>query len=186
MLRTFLTKCNNDRVASLIEKLNIHHESQQHLHHTMCEQVSEVHDHFTTFVTAMKDKYPNWKFWNDFVSLNTFAYIALFASIRSGNWNLRLASIKLIAPVFSAFYRRTYRKLLPQHLADCLLLPSEIQEQFTQGRFVVSITGRSWYSVGFDEAYEMLINKDSKSAVIHPNKEFISRKALYFPSVQSQ
>ena len=97
------------------------------------------------------------------------------------NWNLRLASIKLMAPVFSAFDRPTYRKLLPQHLADCLQLPSEIQEQFTQGRFVVSITGRSWYSVGLDESLEMLINKDCKSAVIHPNKEFISRKALYFP-----
>ena len=87
----------------------------------------------------MEDKDPNWKFWNDFVSLNAFA---LFASIRSGNWNLRLASIKLMAPIFSAFDRPTYRKLLPQHLADCLLLPSEIQEQFTQGRFVLSITGK--------------------------------------------
>ena len=86
-----------------------------------------------------------------------------------------------MAPVFSAFDRPTYRKQLPQHLTDCQLLPSGIQEQFTQGRFVVSITGRSWYSVGLDEAHEMLINKDCKSAVIHPNKEFISRKALYFP-----
>ena len=111
----------------------------------MCEQVSEAHDHFTTCATAMEDKGPNWKFWNDFVSLNAFAYIALFASIRSGNWNLRLASIKLMAPVFSAFDRPTYRKLLPQHLAHCLLLPNEIQEQFTQRIFVVSITGRSWY-----------------------------------------
>ena len=32
-----------------------------------------------------------------------------------------------------------------------------------------------------DETHEMLINKDCKSAVIHPNKEFIGRKALYFP-----
>ena len=76
MVRTFLTKCNSDSVASLIEKLN-NHESLQHLYHTMCE----VHDHFTTFVTAMEHKDPNWKFWNDFVSLNAFAYIALFASM---------------------------------------------------------------------------------------------------------
>ena len=74
MVRTFLTKCNDDSVASLIDKLNNHHESLQHLYHTMCEYVPEVHDHFTTLLTAMEDKDPNWKFCNDFVSLNAFAY----------------------------------------------------------------------------------------------------------------
>ena len=32
-----------------------------------------------------------------------------------------------------------------------------------------------------DEAHEMLINKDCKLAVVHPNKEFITRVSLYFP-----
>ena len=27
----------------------------------------------------------------------------------------------------------------------------------------------------------MLVNRDCKAAVVHPNKEFISRMALYFP-----
>ena len=57
MVRTFLIKYNSDSVASLIEKLN-NHESLPHLYHTMCEQVSEAHDHFTTFVTSMEDKDP--------------------------------------------------------------------------------------------------------------------------------
>ena len=35
--------------------------------------------------------------------------------------------------------------------------------------------------MGLDEAHEMLVNRDCKAAVVHPNKEFISRIALYFP-----
>lgn len=45
----------------------------------------------------------------------------------------------------------------------------------------MNITGQAWHSVGIDEAHEMLVNRDCKSAVVHPNKEFISRMALYFP-----
>ena len=45
----------------------------------------------------------------------------------------------------------------------------------------MSITGQAWHSVGLDEAHEMLVNRDCKSAVVHPNKEFINRLALYFP-----
>ena len=143
--------------------------------------MSDIQCHFTSFVQEKAQGDPNWKFWDDYVSLNALSYIALFAAIRSGNWTLRLASIKLMAPIFSAFDRPTYRKLLPQHLADCLLLPNSIQEQFAKGGFVVSITGQAWHSVGIDEAHKMLVNRDCKSAVVHPNKEFINRMALYFP-----
>ena len=86
-----------------------------------------------------------------------------------------------MAPLFSAFDRPTYRKILPQHLADCILLPANITTSFSNGGFSVSITGRPWHSVGIDKAHEMLINKDCKMAVVHPNKEFITRVSLYFP-----
>ena len=147
----------------------------------MRHRLSHVFCQFTSFLQSKGNNDPNWKVWNDYVLLNAFSYIALFSSIRSGNWDLRLASIKLMAPVFSAFDRPTYRKLVPQHLADCLLLPSALQDMFSRGGFVVSITGRCWHSIGLDEAHE--VNGDCKMAVVHPNKEFISRMALYFPLV---
>ena len=124
---------------------------------------------------------PNWKFWLQFVQNDCFSYISLFCAIRSGNWNLRLAGIKNMAPIFSAFDRPTYRKVVPQHLADCLLLPPDILQCFEQGGFSASITGRPWHMVALDELHEMLINKDCKSAVIHPTKEFLSSQSLYFP-----
>ena len=137
-----------------------------------------IRSQFDTFAASMAETDPNWKFWHEFVSLNG---IALFLSIRSANWDLRLGSLKLMAPVFCTFDRPIYRKLIPQHLADCLLLPDEIQDKFAAGGFSVSITGRPWHSVGLDEAHEMLINKDCKMAVVRPTKEFVSRMALYFP-----
>ena len=86
-----------------------------------------------------------------------------------------------MAPLFCAFDRPTYRAIVPQHLADCLLFPPAIIEQLRRGSFCVSITNKSWRSVGLDEAHEMLINKDCKMAVAHPNTELLNRTATYFP-----
>lgn len=86
-----------------------------------------------------------------------------------------------MAPLFCAFDRPTYQKVIPQHLADCILLPTDILSFFSEGGFSVSITGRPWHSVGIDESHEMLINKDCKLAVVHPTKEFVSQVSLYFP-----
>ena len=77
-----------------------------------------------------------------------------------------------MAPVLRAFDRPTYGKLVPQHLADCLLLPKDIQQKFASGGFTVSITGRAWHSIGLDEAHEMLINKDCKKAVVRSSTTF--------------
>ena len=92
-----------------------------------------------------------------------------------------LLQLKTMAPIFSAFDQPTYRKVVPQHLADCLLLPLDILQCFEQGNFSASITGRPWHMVALDELHEMLINKDRKSAVIHPTIEFLSSQSLYFP-----
>ena len=62
------------------------------------------------------------------------SYIALFCAIRCGNLDLQLASIKCMVPVFTAFDRPTYHKALPQHLADCILLPPNILDNLKQGR----------------------------------------------------
>ena len=50
---------------------------------------------FQTFLCMMEEKDLNWKFWKQFVFV---AYVGLFLAIRSGNWKLRVASIKLMPP----------------------------------------------------------------------------------------
>ena len=53
---------------------------------------------FFEWVSRLADKYPNWKFWKNFVFRDIFSYVSLFLSIRGGMWNLRLFAIKQIAP----------------------------------------------------------------------------------------
>ena len=86
------------------------------------------------------------------------AYVGLFLSIRSGNWQLKLASMKMMAPVFMAYDHHSYQRLLSQHLSDILSIPPALLAMFNQGAFTVSIGIRPWHSVGIDEAHKMLIN----------------------------
>ena len=56
-------------------------------------------------------------------------------------WKLRLYGVKQIAPLFSAFDRPHYQKLLPRHLYEVLTMPQEVIDNFEQGAFVCSING---------------------------------------------
>ena len=114
------------------------------------KQIHRLIKQFDGHVASMSKTDSNWSFWGEFVQLNCFAYIALFCAIRSGNWHLRLAALKTMAPVFCAFDRPTYRKLIPQHLADCLLLPDDILKSFLQGGFSVSIYSRKSLEFSWD------------------------------------
>ena len=60
------------------------------------------------------------------------AYISLFLAIRSGDWDLRVSSVKSMAAVFTAFDHHTYQKLISHHLEDIATLPAEITTMFRQ------------------------------------------------------
>ena len=60
-------------------------------------------------------------------------------------------------------------------------MPSEVTRFFENGGFVVSIKGRHYHFVGIDEAHEMLINKQTKQAIVRPTKDYINRIAQYIP-----
>ncbi len=81
---------------------------------------------FRIFLDKMSETNLTWKFWSQFVMKDCLAYISLYVAIRNGNWDLRNASIKLMAPIFSAFDHFTYKKLIAQNLADMLTLPQYI------------------------------------------------------------
>lgn len=106
-------------------------------------------------------------------------HVSLFLAMRSGDWHLRMSSIKNMAPVFTAFDHAIYQKLIANHISDLLSLPQSVLLMFEQGAFVVNICGRSWHSVGLDEAHEMLTSGQCKSAITKPNPDFINRISKY-------
>ena len=144
-------------------------------------QESSYHENFQHFLDTIGTVEPKWKFWIQFVFKDALAYIGLYLAIRSGNWLLRLASIKLMAPVFCAFDHHTYKKLIAQHLADVYSLPEEVLSALQEGGFAVSLSGSAWHSVSLDEAHEMKINKECKTSIVHPSKEYINKVAGYIP-----
>ena len=60
-----------------------------------------------------------------------------------------------MAPLFAAYDRPHYQKLIPQHLKHVAVMPSSVKSCFESGAFVCS--KHNMRSVALDEAHEMLI-----------------------------
>ena len=145
------------------------------------EQYRQYFEGFKSYVQKMAWTDDTWRFLVQFVFEDMMAYISLHLAIGSGNWDLRVASMKSMAAVFTAIDHTTYQKLITQHLEDIATMPAPILTMFRQGAFVVIITCRPWHSVGIDEGHEMLINKDCKTSIIHPLPVYINRIAQHLP-----
>ena len=87
---------------------------------------------FSLWVEEMTGRDDTWQFWSQFVFVDGMAYVGQFLAMRSGDWHLRQASIKLMAPVFTAFDHQMYQKVISQHLADILCMPPSILTMFQQ------------------------------------------------------
>ena len=62
---------------------------------------------FKQFITTMAASDDTWIFLIEFVFQDAMAYTMLSKAARSGNWQLHMAAIKLIVPLFSAFDHNT-------------------------------------------------------------------------------
>ena len=149
------------------------------------ERRKEIHSKlfkvFNSWVDKCADEDPNWKFWTKFVFRDMLSYLSLYVSMRGGLWKLRMGGIKTLAPLFAAFDRPHYQKLLPNHLRDLAKMPTDVISFFKSGSFVCSLTGGHMHSVALDEAHEMLINKDLKTTIVRPTKEYLDRMLYYYP-----
>lgn len=78
----------------------------------------KLYANFNAWVNKLAEKNPNWDFWVNFVFRDCLSYLCLYLAMRSDLWNLRVGGIKKLAPMFAAFDRPHYQKLIPNHLHD--------------------------------------------------------------------
>ena len=103
-------------------------------------QDRQVYDKFREFIDEKAASDNTLKFWSQFVFVDCYSYIGLYLAIHSSsNWNLRLSNLKLMAQLFTAFDRDTYRRILPDHLEKLQMYPEEIIRK----RVALSGIGRS-------------------------------------------
>ena len=97
-------------------------------------------DQFAFFSNAM----------NDFL-----AYIAVYIAIRTGDWNLRIAGIKMMAKRFVRSGAVLYQWLVLQHLADITTsYPSRILDRLKAGAWVSALKDGRGVTLTSDEYQE--------------------------------
>ena len=184
MLHSYLDEADHDPIAEAVKQQLLSDSTPHNLDiiiSTLHMSQRSEYKHFQDFLVQKSSKSENWKFWSQFVLRDGLAYVGMYLAIRSGNWNLRVACMKLMAPLFCAFDHMTYKRLICNHIADLLTLPHVTQNCSSEGGFVVSNKGRPWHSVAVDEAHEMRINKSCKTSIVHPTQDYIHRIANYIP-----
>ena len=58
-------------------------------------------------------------------------------------------------------------------------MPRDVLKFLESGAFVCSITGKHMRPVALDEAHEILVNKDLKTTIVHPSKEYLDHMLYY-------
>ena len=145
----------------------------------VCLSQLQLQERFDKFIQVKSLMDNTWKLWVNFTFRDCHAYMCLHSAIRTANWNLRLSSLKEMTPLFFAYDRDHYQKILPCHFADLLSFPQNIMDCL-KSAWTVSLKGNRDHNVALDEAHEMCINKDLKGAVVRLQIPISTRHPCFF------
>lgn len=107
---------------------------------------------------------PLFRFWDDYLSEVSWPMKLFLAASRHGMWQAQqYAKAKLLPFLFSS-NRTVYSRFMPYLVLQHTRLPTELLEQFEEGRFVAKLTEGCFNSVWFDYILEVTENKALKSS----------------------
>ena len=94
------------------------------------------------------------------------AYYAMVIAIRTGNWSLRIASLKMITTRFVQSGAHTYKWLLLWDLANVHGYPDSILKNLELGAWVSTLQDRQGVSLARDEFHERTASKDIQLVMV--------------------
>ena len=142
-------------------------------------KLAQIQSEFVEYLESLDHE--TYKFWHKFLFEDFLPYLSLYMSLRHRNWDMRMAGLKQMAALYTAFDHTTYQGLIPQHLLDVCKMPDCLKAHLKRGAFAIRLTSRDWCGVALDECHEMKINKDAKLAVIRPTREKMRHISNYLP-----
>ena len=115
--------------------------------------------------------------------------LSFVRSLRQGNFELYIESLKKLAPWMFALDHINYARWLPVHLRDVLLLKHkhpEICAAFQDGGFVVQPSNMPFSAISMDQAHEMnnkVIKGDGGIIGLTENKSTLERWLVFAPEI---
>ena len=81
-------------------------------------QAADMDHRIPGWIKAQAEEHQTFKLWAQFLLEDYPAYLALRTGLRTGDFKLRLAALRRIAPVFCGYGKDRYQWLVSVHLAD--------------------------------------------------------------------
>ena len=126
----------------------------------------ELRSKFEKFLSRYQDYMKNGYKEDDQFALFTnmlkgfHAYYAMFIAIRTGNWSLRLASLKMMTTRFVQSGVHTYKWLVLWHLANVHGYPDSILKCLELGVWVSTLQDGQGVSLAHDKFHKRTASKD--------------------------
>ena len=117
---------------------------------------TEQLEDFDSSCKKRRNESPQFEFWSITLELE-LAVLTFIRSLREGNFQLYLESLKELIPWFFALDYPHYSRWLPVHLRDMIQLNQihpNIAAEFRKGKFVVNKTSHAFSSIAIDQAHE--------------------------------
>ena len=100
---TVTTSLLDDVVQSLVNTTReTESEFRSKFNAVLRDKISQFNEQFNAFIHKMSNLDDVWRLWSQFVFKDAMACVSLFLAIRSGDWHLRIGSVKQMASLFSA------------------------------------------------------------------------------------
>ena len=127
------------------------------------------------WIKAQAEEHKTFNLWAQYLLNDYPAYLALRTALRTGDFKLRLAAIRHLAPVFCGYGKDRYQWLVSVHLADMARMTDDDFKALSY-LFSTSLGGDAFARIGLDER-QKVVNRLYKGAVMKITRAYVRKMA---------